>query len=404
MKIKKKLLFLLTLFFYLGINIARAESVDLEGGSNNKFTAIKKNNYYFPYIDGFLLGEYKIGFMDRKNVNLYGEKDKTIGYFDIRTSFDINFNDNFSLSNSYRIKPLMKRDYKGDYKSNDFYAREGYLEKDMYFDKYDIITEELYFNFFAPDLKFGIGKFNPAFGLAYSYDKYNGIIGSNYFASEYFVKETIGMFVKINLPSFILNFSTFYRDTSFLSDSIFGRRDKLRSGSLVGSDEKLNNFALSGEFVLEDLKLNLAFRRMSAGNRDQRAEKSFLIGLEKVYEYASGTIFTPFIEYDYTKNYEGSHRDVHYITVNAPILYENWNFLVGASSKYDRDSYVDKNKFSYLTQVNVGYKFNHGIMFDVSRVMGKEYKNTTLNNKKTVEDLDSWNIRLSYILDFQEDK
>jgi hypothetical protein len=43
-------------------------------------------------------------------------------------------------------------------------------------------------------------------------------------------------------------------------------------------------------------------------------------------------------------------------------------------------------------------------MFDVSRVIGKEYKNTTLSDKKIADDLDSWNVRLSYILDFREDK
>jgi hypothetical protein len=374
----------------------------LEKSESNYEENSKKSSYYFPYIDGYFLGEYKVGFMDRKNKNLYEGEHKTHGYFDLRTVFKINFSDYFSINNAYRIKPTMSRNYDGNYKNNDFYAKERYLKKDMYFDKYDLIAEEIYLNFFTTDFQLGIGKFNSVYGLAHDYDRYNGIWG-DYFTDEYSVNEVVGGFLKINLPFFVFNFSSFLRDTSFLSNSLFKRRGAMNDETLAGTNRRMNNFAISGEFVINDSKLNLGFRRMAVGNSFQKAEKSYLIGWEEVHEYNNGTVFTPFLEYNYTKNYEGiPERRIHYFTANAPFIYEKWNFLIGGSSKYDKDNYMRQRKMSYLLQAGVGYKFDTGVMVDVGRIIGKEYRSIETSDKKVKGDLTSWSFRLSYIADFTE--
>lgn len=395
-------LFILVVYLCVGIEFAEAGRIALEKSESSSEKNSKKNSYYFPYIDGYFLGEYKLGFMDGKNKNLYEGERRTQGYFDLRTVFEINFSDYFSINNAYRIKPVTVRNYDGNYENNDFYAKEGFLKKDMYFDKYDLIAEEIYLNFFTTDFQLGIGKFNSVYGLAYNYDRYNGIWG-DYFTDEYSVNEVVGGFLKINLPFFVFNFSSFLRDTSFLSNSLFERRGVMKDGTLAGTSRNMNNFAVSGEFIINDSKLNLAFRRMAAGNSLQKAEKSYLIGLEKVYEYVSGVVFTPFLEYNYTKNYEGIlGRKIHYFTANAPFIYERWNFLVGGSSKYDKDDYMEQRKMSYLLQAGVGYKFDTGIMIDIGRIIGKEYRNIETSDKKVKGDLTSWSFRLSYITDFHE--
>jgi hypothetical protein len=300
---------------------------------------------------------------------------------------------------------MMNRSYGGSYNNNDYYAKEGYFEKRMYFSEYDFLAEEIYLKFFTSELQFGFGKFNSDYGLAHSYDKYNGIFG-NYFTREYAVDEVLGGFVKINLPFFVFSLNSFHRDTTFLSRSLFGERERMKGETLSATNEKFNNFSVSGEFIINDLKVNLSFRRLVAANDDQEAEKGYLIGLERMFEYFNGVDFIPFFEYNYADNFEGrKDRKMHYFTANAPFLYENWSFLIGLSIKYDDDDYLAQKKVSYLAQANVGYRFESGALVDIGRGVGTEYRNMTHNpTKKTKGDLDSWNIRLSYMIDFREDK
>jgi hypothetical protein len=341
--------------------------------------------------------------MDSSREDFFGKR-KMLGYLELKTSFDINFSKGMALSNTYRILPINGRNYKGNYYQNDFYARDDYLERKIYFKGYDLLAEELYMNFYTADAQFGVGKFNTSHGLAHSRDKYSGI-GGNYFAEGYALNEVMGGFVKINLPFLVFNVSAFYRDVGFLSNSLLGERKTLKKNTMAAANEKFNNFAVSGEFALRDWKVNLAFRRLAAANSDQNAEKAYLAGVERVFEYYNGVTFVPFAEYNLTENYGGLiGRRLYYLTVNAPFLYDNWCFLFTLGTKYDKDKNLDQSNTSYLAEANIGYKIQEHILIDISRVMGREYKNIFPNaTKKSKNDLDSWNIRISYVADFRED-
>ncbi|MDR0571861.1 MAG: hypothetical protein LBG48_03355 [Rickettsiales bacterium] len=404
---KNRYLLFLIIFVGLGLGATDAGEIKLENyqPERNTTTVERRRSYYFPYIDGYFLGEYTLNFLDNEQKEFFDDDARTAGYFDLKTSFDINFSRSFALVNTYRLRPIMSRKYQGTYYNNDYYAKEGYFKKKMYFSEYDFLMEEIYLKFFTSELQFGFGKFNSNYGLAHSYDKYSGIFG-NYFTKEYAIDEVLGGFIKINLPFFVFSLNSFYRDTTFLSRTVFGERQHLRSDTLSGTSEKFNNFSVSGEFIINDLKVNLSFRRLAVVNNDQKAEKGYLIGIERMFEYFNGIDFVPFFEYNYADNFEGrSERKIHYFTANAPFIYENWNFLVGISTKYDSDRYFSQKKVSYLAQANIGYGFENGVLLDIGRAVGKEYRNMIHSpTKKLKGSLDSWNVRLSYMIDFREAK
>ncbi len=375
--------------------------------ANNKNNN-KLENYYFPYVTGNILTEYNFSSLDKSNYGNKIEKDRrNLSYFEVESDLNIHLYNKISLVNKLVLKPMNKRFTRNI--DNDFYGKEKYLRRKWYFNKYDIFFEELNFEYKEDQFLFGLGKFNPTFGTAYDKAKYHGVLDTR-IVDNYELVEKIGFYVAMNLPMFNLRFNSFFNDKSLLSASLFDHRNKNRVNRRPGNTNKLNNFSLTSDFTINDLKFNLGIKRLSVKGKDERAEKGYVIGVEKLIEETpSGFGFIPFTEFSYIEDYNGmKNRDKFFTTLRIPVYYGSWSIIGTYSTSFDKEKSF-KNYIDYLAQITIGYKFENGIMLDVSKTIGKEsYKDgdpvKIANRTKNSYKLNSWDARVSYMLNFDGDK
>ena len=357
-----------------------------------------KETYYFPYITGNILTEYNFSRLDSKKYGNKAYDDKmNLSYLQIESQLNIYLINNFSLRTNILFMPFNNRLDNPDYYYNDFYERDKYLRRKNYFSRYDIVFEELAFEYKEEQFMFGAGKFNPTFGTAYDKSKYYPVFGTK-IAEDYELREKLGFYVAMTLPMFTLRGNFFYNDDTFLSSSLFGNRNKYDGRKGVANEHKLNNFSVTADFGIADYRINLGIRRLAAGANDSVAEKGYVIGFEKLIEESEVSFgFLPFAEYAFIENYNGTeNRDMNYFTVRLPMFYKNWNITPAYSIRYDMEDGFKDYK-SYLAQISIGYKFENGLMIDVSKNLGRESYKTTALNKDSYK-VNSTDVRLSYML------
>jgi hypothetical protein len=362
----------------------------------------KKEKYYFPYIVGSVLTEYNLTYLRAEE---YGNANKNdnrgLAFLNLESNLNIYLFNNFSLKNKSIIRPVNKRMDNPEQFYNDYYTREDYMKRRIYFSRYDVIFEELAFEYREDEFVFGIGKFNPSFGTAYSNSKYHGILDTR-IAESYELKEKDGLYVELNFPIFILRGSFFHNDTDFLSRSLFGNRGTYINGKNVGDKKNLDNFSVSTEFSVEDLKFNLGIRRLAANNRsDSVAEKGYVFGVEKLIEETEGSFgFLPFTEVSYIENYNGTkNRNLTFITARLPAYYEGFSIIGSYSIMLDRENNF-KTYRSYIAQITLGYKFRNGLMVDISRSSERESFKSSQNSRESFK-LSSTGFRVSYMIEFK---
>ena len=360
-----------------------------------------KENYYFPYLSGNLLTEFNFTRMDS---NKYGNKnykdDLNLSYLQIESLVNVHLSNNILIKTNLLFKPFMGRMDNINQYYNDYFGKENYMYRDVYFDRYDLILEELAFEYKEEQFMFGIGKFNPTFGTAYDKSKFYPVFGTK-IAEDYELTEKLGFYVAMTLPMFTLRGNFFYNDDTFLSGSLFRNRDVYNNNGIyekgVGNSHKLNNFSITADFGINDYRINAGFRRLSSST-DNTAEKGYLFGFERLIEETETSFgVLPFVEYAFIENYNGTkNRDMNYLTARLPLFYKNWNITPSYSVRLDRESGF-KNYKSYLTQISIGYKFNNGIMVDVSKNLGRESYKTSMSDKYSYK-VNSTDFRLSYML------
>ena len=427
---KKKFLCLFCICYCLSVLVANAEERQIydrndykhsESGVHFENMYIKRSNmpkdrYYYPFVDGGVYARYIANFLD-KNKTDYRDNGDNTSYFDIKSEVNVNLSRYFIVSSTFNISQSAKREIRyqniGVYGS-DFFNREGYLDRKSFGHNYTLKLEELYFNLATDDFMLGAGKYNPTFALAYDNTYYNGIMGTR-FTEQYRLKEMNGVFTAMLLPFFTLRFNMFMEDTTFLSRSLVNSRGKSLKGYNAGNTKNLNSFSISSEFIVSDkYKINLGFRRLAVDDDKNvdfilKAERGYAVGLKSVFEIGSGEYgfnIYPSVEAVQIQNYRGENRrNLTFATINLPLIYDNWNLTFTESAKYDRNKNSGySNEFSNLFEINIGYKFEFGLMLDVSRTFGKEYIKdydyfSKIKNNKTYKantSLDAWNFMISY--------
>lgn len=376
---------------------------DIQNEKQNNETINNENykeTYYFPYIVGNILTEYNFSSLTK---NKYGNKlytdEKNIGYLNIESKLNIYFLNHLSLKNTLIFKPISDRLNDTKYIYNDFYGKEDYLKRRIYFNKYDIIFEELALEYKEEQFLFGVGKYNPTFGTAYDKAKYHGIFDTR-ISENYELTEKIGFYIAMILPMFNLRFNSFYNDTEFLSKSLFGTRDRYNAIIGAGNTKKLNNFSISSDFAIYDWKINFGIRRLAVNNLSEKAEKGYVFGLEKlIIESENEFGFIPFTEFSYIENYNGTKdRNISFFTLRLPIYYGGWNLIGIYSLNFDHEKNF-KNYKNYIAELTLGYKFDSGLMLDVSKSIERETDKISKTKKNSYK-LDAWAVRVSYMINF----
>lgn len=363
-------------------------------------------------LKGNIETKYKTDYL-RNNGNKYIEEDRKFnGYLNINGNLNLDFENNFHLINTFELRPVQKRVYNGSYGhhsaiinnstlTDDFYGKENYLKRKYHFNHYGLIIEELYFKYKEEAFLFGIGKFNPSFGYAHDKNRLGGVYGTR-LVDEYALKEKIGTFIAFDSDFFILRGDFFFDDKTFLSEDLFQRRGINKSEYGAGNTKKLNNFSVTSELIFDTTKLYASFRRLSVTNKEERAEKGYLIGFQNyIEEKEYGLGLNPLVEFTYIDNFNGvNKRDVIFTTASIPVFYDGWNFIGSYTLKNDREKFY-KDYRSYIIQASIGYEFKNGLVIDVARKWEKSAKKVSDGGKvKEVKHYNSWGFDIGYNLKF----
>lgn len=241
--------------------------------------------------------------------------------------------------------------------------------EDIYFKDEGIFAEEIKINFSHAPWSAFAGKFNPGFGIAWDYGRG---IWSEDFAEDYEITEKIGFggayaLQTQTMGTHSLNLSTFFADTSALSQSIVTRRDRTRKADGGASNtEDFSSFtaALESDDTggLENLRYKIGYRHL--GTDDAADEKGWVLMLGHVHRPYETIAFDMMVEYADIENFEGiSGEDRHYISASIVTSFdERWNLTLGYTARHIDGTGHDHD---HLFQVSGGYDFQNGLTLDL---------------------------------------
>lgn len=249
------------------------------------------------------------------------------------------------------------------------------------FENQGLFAEEIKLTYTADQFGLYAGKFNPNFGIAW--DAAPGVFGTD-FAEDYETTERIGFggyytFDGGQTGSHTLGASTFFADTTVLSDSLFssrGETDKDDGG--VSNTEDFSSYALtldSEAFAgVEGLNTHLGYRDQSEGDADVDLdrEQAYAFGVNYEFPISDDVEMQLIGEWAGIRDSAGSTSDVDYITAGAAFEYqERWNF---SFSHTDRDTSADDSTDAqdHMTDLTVGYAFDNGLGLDVGYRFSEE--------------------------------
>lgn len=211
------------------------------------------------------------------------------------------------------------------------------------------------------------GKFNPAFGIGW--DLTPGLYGTD-FAEDYEITERIGfggraVFEDERMGAVSITASTFFADTTFLSDSAINRRGQLRkSDGGVSNTEDFSSFsiAVDGEDMarLPGWQYHAAFLHQAAGVGDPNDENGVAIGLSKSAELSGNRTVQVVGEIAFFDNLGGSTDDALYVTLGGAFESGKWT-LSGSYTARRLSVAGGADIDDDLVQISAGYAVRDGV-------------------------------------------
>ncbi len=249
---------------------------------------------------------------------------------------------------------------------------------DKVFDDHPLLIEHLTINFDNEHYSIYAGKFNPIVG--FDYHKFPGIYGYQVIEG-YLIRERIGLGAELNhdadnLGKHTLNLSTFFTDTTALSDSILFQRGHTSKGDGgLSNTEDLSSFAVSlggDDFysftnnIAEGLSYRIGYAKQAAGTGNEQDEVRYSgsLGYQHILSKDfDAKLVTEYMAIDHLGG-EAAH-DRSYSTLALGINYKNWK--LGTSYTYienDADE-EDESHNGHIFQISAGYTFSNGIGLDL---------------------------------------
>ncbi|PWE28102.1 hypothetical protein DDZ14_19180 [Maritimibacter sp. 55A14] len=186
---------------------------------------------------------------------------------------------------------------------------------DRFLEDHGLYAEELYVahDFGAAAVK--LGKFNPAFGVAW--DAAPGIYGVD-FAEDYELTERVGLGLDIPLGGageHQLSLAAFFADTSFLSDSVIESRGQLdRSDGGASNTESPESASAELSGSLGEAAYNLGLRHQKRGRGDAGDETGVVLGLSRPLALGGAEV-TVLGELAWFENFDGGPDEAVYGTL-----------------------------------------------------------------------------------------
>lgn len=331
----------------------------------------------FPNLSGQVLYQFEA---DRIMSTQQNGVPPNSAYIFVEPKVSLNFNNNWSVKTDLRLNPndaLTTRDSTYPERYRTFLSSErGFNPQDL-----GLIVEELKLHFENEDLKAFVGKFDPTFGTAYDKAKRIGVFTAQ-LAEDYNLREKIGVGGSALLENSKITVSTFFNDTSGLSDSALDSRgEAIRNDGVAGNTGNFSSYTISMDgnnvFGVEDWFYNVGYRSLGVDNISGRArEKGYVFSSEYLYKLSEQTSLIPFFEIVKINNFTGEQgRNALYTTTALIGKYSSWNTSISYFSRNIKQHQQGYNINDYQLQFSVGYKFTDNLTLDVSRASIKENGN-----------------------------
>ncbi|WP_340150885.1 hypothetical protein [uncultured Sneathiella sp.] len=208
------------------------------------------------------------------------------------------------------------------------------------------------------------GKFTPNFGIAW--DIAPGIFGTN-LNEDYELAEMIGVGGGFHFEAageHTLTASTFFQDTTFLSNSVGNKRGPVRlSDGGPGNTEDFSSFAVALDGGFENLagfRYHTGFSSLASGQGGDARQLGYAIGGEYAFLVGEDVTISPMAEFVYFDNYGGIDNDTaKYLTTGVAVNYANW---VASTTYQRRDTKAaGVSTDDYVLDVTLGYLFDMGL-------------------------------------------
>lgn len=197
-----------------------------------------------------------------------------------------------------------------------------------------------------------LGKFNPAFGLAW--DAAPGMYGDD-FTDDYEITEQLGVSVQLPLDSRQsqqLSIAVFTPDSSVLSDSLFTKRGRWRYAG-EGDTGISYSVALDGStVVIPGLRYHLAYRELPVYDDlfvDNRGYAGTLLYALPLSETAELQMLYEWVAIDYR---DGSWGDIRYQT--PALTFSDGPLSIGLSRTAKR---IEADETLAINQLDIRYYF-----------------------------------------------
>ncbi len=243
---------------------------------------------------------------------------------------------------------------------------------DRVFEDHGIFIEDIYLKYATDWFSVFAGKFTPNFGLGW--DITPGVYGTDFGEAGYELAEQIGLgatvtFANKRLGAHTLSASTFFADTTVLSQSAINNRGRTRlSSGGPGNTEDLSSFAvaLDGEKIpaLPGFGYHIAFVSRADGAGSTEDETG--IAIAAMYSFSVGGIgVSPFIEYVHFDDLGGTSGDeVDFLTTSLQLTWKKWNLAFSRTAR-DTDIAGGTDTDDHLVQISAGYAFEFGLGIDI---------------------------------------
>ncbi|MBL6665344.1 MAG: hypothetical protein ISQ34_05835, partial [Rickettsiales bacterium] len=175
----------------------------------------------YPYISGSTLFEIQ---PDRVlSTKATGISDNS-AFFYVQPEFSLNFNRNWSVKTEWRYQPnetLQTRNSQNPERYREFLQS----DREVSLGDNGLLIEQLKLYFENEDMIFQFGKYDPGFGTGYSKSNRIGVFSSQ-FNEDYNLREKLGASISALLEDSKLTFSSFFNDTTGLSESAINDRGR----------------------------------------------------------------------------------------------------------------------------------------------------------------------------------
>lgn len=245
--------------------------------------------------------------------------------------------------------------------------------KDRAFEDEGLFVRKLFSEYRVHDnLSLQIGKFTPSFSFASLVTP--GMYGNNY-NKEIELIERIGIGAEYTIDTgsagtYRISGSTFFDDTSFLSDSLGSSRGpKTRNDGGASNTGSLESFTLSFEGLNFDrvpgFRYKVGLLHQAAGRDGTSDENGFLLAAMRTYQMERDRSWTWIAEVAPLWNYEGTEDDIVYTSAGLVYASGPWTTVVSGTYR-QRDLAAGDRYNDYSLQTSLDYQFGNGLSFAIA--------------------------------------